>query len=116
MSDSNAITVIEEKKLLMALGMGARARKLIFGVPMICDSLRHGGQSMPRLVFAASDISENTKKRIMDRCAFYHVRLVMLPCGGEALAEAVGKSAPLAAVAVSDDGICRLTEQYVRFG
>ena len=62
-------TVIDEKKLLMALGMCARARQLIMGIPMICDAMRRGGAGAPATVFVASGLSENSRKRITDRTA-----------------------------------------------
>ena len=34
-----------EKKLLGALGLCARARKLVFGVPMICEAMKSGGKN-----------------------------------------------------------------------
>ena len=37
---------INEKKLLGALGLCSRARKLIFGVPMICEAMRGGGKNI----------------------------------------------------------------------
>ena len=93
-------------KTLNALGLSARARGLILGTPMICDALQ--SPRKPRLVVCASDNSENTAKRLSDRCAFYGVPTVMLECDGERLAHAVGKTARLAAVAVSDENLCRL--------
>ena len=94
-------------KTLNALGLCARARKLIFGSPMICEALR-AKKNKPLLVLCANDSSENTAKRLRDRCAFYEVRMETLECNGEALAKAVGKTGKLSAVAVSDENLCRL--------
>jgi ribosomal protein L7Ae-like RNA K-turn-binding protein len=113
MSDA---VVTDEKKLLFALGLCARARKLTFGVPMICEALKKGGAEAPKLVFEASDTSENTHKRISDRCSFYNVRIVRLDADGATLALAVGKRSSVGAVAVKDEQMCRLTEQYIRLG
>ena len=93
-------------KTLNALGLCARARKLIFGTPMICEALR--SKQKPLLVLCAADNSENTAKRLRDRCAFYAVETIVLDCDGEMLARALGKSGKLAAVAVSDENLCRL--------
>ena len=93
-------------KTLRALGLCARARGLVFGTPMICEALQ--GKVKPAMVLCAEDNSENTAKRLSDRTAFYQVPLVVLPCGGEELAHAVGKSGKLAAVAVCDENLCRL--------
>ena len=105
-----------EKKLLGSLGLCARAGKLIFGVPMICDAMRRGGVGTPRIVLEASDTSENTHKRLSDKCAFYGTRHVRLSADGDTLARTVGKSSAIAAVAIADAEFCNLAEQYLRFG
>ena len=83
---------------------------------MICDAMRSGGKNAPRLVFEASDTSENTHKRLSDKCAFYSTRHVRLTADGDTLAKIVGKSSTIAAVAIADAELCRLAEQYLRFG
>ena len=103
----------DEKKLLSSLGLCARAGKLIFGVPMICEALRGGGKKMPLLVFEAADTSENTHKKIADKTAFYGVRTVRLQCDGATLASALGKTASLAAVAIKDKDMCKIVEKYI---
>ncbi len=99
-----------EQKVLSSLGLCARAGKLIFGVPMICEAMRRGGANAPRIVLEAADTSENTHKKISDKCNYYQVRQVRLSCDGATLAEALGKTSSLAAVAVSDRELCRLME------
>ena len=102
-----------EAKLLGALGLCARARKLIFGVPMICDALRKGGKDFPIIIFEASDTSENTHKRIADKSAYYKVRTVRMDCDGATLALALGKTSSLAAVAITDVQMARMVEKYI---
>ena len=109
------IVITDEARLLSAIGMGKRAGALTVGVPMICDAMKNGGAKAPRIVFEASDCSENTHKRISDRCGFYGVKRIRLECDGMALAAALGKSSPVAAVAVTDENICRLAEKYIRY-
>lgn len=96
----------DKEGVLHALGLCARAGKLITGVPMICDAMRAG--KLPFLVVAASDNAKNSEKRLGDKCAYYGVRLCTLDADGETLARAVGKTARLAAVAVTDENLCRL--------
>ncbi len=93
-------------KTLAALGICAKARRLVFGTPMVCEAL--GSRHKPYLVLAAGDNSGNTAKRLADRCAYYGVTLVCLAADGEALAHAVGKTGRVAAVAVTDEQLCRL--------
>ncbi len=102
----------EGQKLLGNLGLCARAGKLIFGVPMICDELRRrGGDTL--LVLEAADTSENTHKRISDKTKSYGARHVRLPIDGETLAAAVGKTSFLGAVAVTDPSMRGLIEKYL---
>lgn len=90
-----------------------KAGKAVCGVPMICDAMRRGGASAPMLVLEASDTSENTHKKITDKCSFYKVRHVRLGCTCDALAAALGKGAPIGAVAVTDAGLLSLVEKYI---
>ena len=99
------------ESLLRALGLCAKARGLIFGVPMICDAL--AGKQPPYLVLSADDNAENSAKRLRDKCAFYSVRLAICDVSGEELAHAVGKTGHLAAVAVTDANLCRLVEKQI---
>lgn len=91
---------------LHALGLCARARALILGTPMVCEAMRTAKK--PRLVLVASDASENTRKRLNDKCAFYGVTQIALPLTSADLAHAVGKASGLAAVGLTDEHLCRL--------
>ena len=102
-----------EKKLLSSLGLCARAGKLIFGVPMICEALRKGGIAKPVLIIEASDASDGTHKKIADKAAFYQVRVVRINCDGATLASALGKTSSLAAVAVKDKNMCNMVDKYI---
>ena len=104
---------LNEKKLLSSLGLCARAGKLIFGVPMICEAMRRGGAGAPSIVLEASDTSENTHKKIFDKCMFYQIKQVRLSCDGATLASALGKTSSLAAVAVADPSFCTLIESVL---
>ncbi len=90
----------EGRQLLFALGLCAKAGKLICGTPMICEALR--GKARPQLVLTAADNSPNTAKRLRDKCAFYRVELFQTALSGESLAHAVGKTGHVAALAVTD--------------
>lgn len=100
------------KRLLSTLGLCVRAGKVIFGVPMICESLRRGGANAPCLVLEASDTSDNTSKRISDKCKHYQVKHVRLSCDGVTLARALGKTSSLAAVGLTDPKMMAVLEQY----
>ena len=94
------------QKTLSALGLCAKARALIVGTPMVCDSLR--GSKKPQAVLAACDNSENTAKKLSDKCTYWGVPLVAIEADGDTLAAAIGKQSRVAAVAITDENLCRL--------
>lgn len=101
-----------ESKCLSTLGLCARAGKLAVGTPQICEVLRgHPGRIV--LVLEAGDTSENTHKRLTDRCAFYRTEYVRLPVTAEALGRAVGKTHPVAAVGVTDPQLVRALRPHL---
>ncbi len=102
------MTELEIKKLLTTLGLCAKARKLIYGTDQICDMLRAGKPVF--MIVEASDTSENTHKRLTDRAAFYGVRLVKIAADTVMLGESVGKRTAVAAVGITDEGLCRAVE------
>ena len=99
MSDQN-------RALLFSLGLCAKAGKLIYGVPMVCEALKK--QKSVVAVFSAADNSPNSAKRLSDRCTFYGVPLYTLSVDGDTLSSAVGKSGRLAALAVTDSNLAAL--------
>ena len=107
----------KEEKILSVLGLSARSRSLVMGVPQICEALGKDGKrktgKYPLIVFEASDTSENTHKRISDKCGYYNVKHVRLATDGETLAKRLGKSSMLAAVAITDENLCRLAEKHI---
>ena len=97
---------MENEKTIHALGICAKARRLICGTPQVCDALR--GQKKPCLVLEAAGNSENTAKRIADKCAYYQVELIRLQIDGNALSSAIGKSGRVAVVAITDENLSHL--------
>ena len=97
----------DEKKLLGMLGLCRRAGKLIIGTPMVCEYISNAkktdGDTV--MVIEASDTSDNTHKKITDKCKFYNVRHIRIETDAETLGGALGKSA-VAAVAVTDKDMC----------
>ena len=101
----------DENKLLGIVGICRRAGKAVIGTPMICEHLRKkgiskGGDDCEIIVLEASDTSDNTHKKLKDKCIYYNVKHIRLSSTCEMLGRAVGKSA-VAAVAVADRNFCR---------
>ena len=117
MSNSKEIQSLADaerlKKLLSSLGLCAKAGKIIFGVPMICEALKCGKGGVPVLIIEASDTSEGTHKKIVDKSSFYQVKTVRIDCDGATLASALGKTSSLAAVAIKDKEMCKIVEKYI---
>jgi len=94
-------------KLKTTIGLAAKAGKVVAGTPLICESLRAKGSRKPIVVLLGNDCSENTLKKLTDKCAFYEVQRVMLPISMSELSDAVGKRSVVAAVAITDEGLAR---------
>ena len=92
--------------LLGAIGLCRKAGKLIVGTEAVCAALREGKK--PCGVLVADDASENTSKRLADKCKTYAAPLLKISASGEELAAAIGKSAKTAAVAVTDENLWQL--------
>lgn len=86
-------------KYLSILGLAAKAGKVISG-GMMTEKMIQNGRAV--LVLAASDASENTKKKFTDLCRNYAVPL-FFPEAREVLGHAVGKDFR-ASLAVTDQG------------
>ena len=84
------------------IGIARKAGHLVIGTPAVCDALRRVKDGA---VFTANDISDGTRKRIADKCAFYGAQMYCLPTGGAELAHAVGKTGAVAAVMITDAGL-----------
>lgn len=98
-------------RLLGAIGLCRKAGKMICGVPLICTEMRKKGQI--HAVLAAADASDNTKKKLNDKCKFYGVPLIFLPYTAEQLAAAVGKDAPIGAVAITDERLMQSVRNHL---
>ena len=103
----------EPKKFLSTLGLCVRAGKVIFGVPQICEAMRKGGKNSPVIVFEAADTSENTHKRISDKCTYYNIEHRVISASASALGAALGRSGLLAAVGITDENLKRAVEKQL---
>ena len=109
--------MIDEKGILQMVGLCRKAGKAVIGTDMVCDHLRarsekrgdrnnkNAGET-ELLVLEGADTSENTHKKISDKCVYYNVKHIKLTSSCEALGKAVGKRAT-AAVAIADASFCR---------
>ena len=92
------------KQLLFSIGLARKAGKVIVGTDAVCDEIR---KKQIIMVLYASDISDNTQKRISDCCAYYNVKLYPCDLTKDALGHAIGK--PYAAcIGISDENLSEL--------
>ena len=87
------------------LGLCLKAGYAVCGTELVCNALKNA-KNPPLLVLEASDTSDNTHKKITDKCTYYKARHVRINATCEALGRAVGKST-VAAVATADENFCR---------
>ena len=61
------------QKALSALGLCKKAGGAVYGTEIVCDEMRKTQNLL--LVIAPEDNSENTKKKLADKCGFYRIAL-----------------------------------------
>ena len=111
--ETSATNKNDEKALLSVIGLCRGAGRAIIGVDMICEALKKRGMDTEKenvIVIEASDTSDNTHKRITDRCAYYKARYVRIDSDCNALGKAVGKGA-VGAVMINDASFCRAIDK-----
>lgn len=96
-----------EKKLLGAVGLAARARKCITGTEICVDYMRAG---KGKLLVVASDISENTRKKLVKTAVFHKIPYTEPGIDKGSLAKAAGKKSDAAAVLINDSGFVKIIE------
>ena len=94
-------------RILSALSLCARARRLVVGTPMVCEAMRKGGKTPVMAVLEASDTSDNTHNKLVSKCTYYQIPLYRLTADTARLAHAVGKTGAVAAVGVTDENFCK---------
>ncbi len=91
---------INKKKLLGMLGLASRARKLITGTERVTDCIR--SKKNVFVVIIASDVSNNTLKRLVNCCEYYNAEYYRPNLTSEEIAHAVGKISNISSVAIVD--------------
>lgn len=88
-------------KVVGTLGMAMRASMLSTGDAVLNDVRSKNA----KLVVIAEDASDNTKKKIIDKCQFYGVDYVFIESSA-VLSHAIGKANRMA-VAVREEGFAK---------
>ena len=91
-----------ETKIYQLLGLAARARKLTTGEELVVSDIR---AKRAKLVILSNDASDNTKKKVSDKCNSYNVEKRAFG-NREALGHAIGKESRVV-LAVMDSGFAK---------
>ncbi len=98
----------DRERLMAAIGLCARARKLVAGTPLVCEALRKGGRTPILAVIEAGDTSANTHDKLTSKCAFYRTPHYRIEATTAELGRAIGKAGVVAAVGVTDPHLFEL--------
>ena len=98
-----------EQRLRGMLGFAMRAGKVVIGTDAVCTAMRT--KNPPKIVVVASDVSENTLKKISTKCEFYKIKSVQLNIGADELGDLLGKTYSPAAVGITDDGFAEQVDR-----
>ena len=100
------------KQLLFSIGLARKAGKLVSGTDFVCDAIRN---KKIFLVVCSESVSDNTRKKISDCCAYYHTDLRFADVSKEALGKAIGKTFT-ACVGVADKNLSELISRNINRG
>jgi ribosomal protein L7Ae-like RNA K-turn-binding protein len=90
------------------LGLANRARKLVTGEELVIKGIQKRQIS---LVILSQDVSENTFKKITDKCKTNHVKWVQFG-DRNLLGQAIGKG-PRVVIGVTDSGFSAKLQQLI---
>ena len=102
---------LQKKKLLGMLGLASRARKIITGTELVCDSVR--SKKKVYAVVIASDVSDNTLKKLVNCCEYYKTEYYRPNLTREEIAHAVGKLSDVSSVAIVDQNFSDAIKKLV---
>jgi ribosomal protein L7Ae-like RNA K-turn-binding protein len=90
------------------LGLAARAGKVISGEELVVKSIQ---KQNAKIVLLSKDASDNTKKKVMDKCLFYNIDIVWID-DRSVLGKAIGKEQRVV-VAVNDQGFSKRLKELL---
>ena len=99
---------MDKEKVLNLLGLAMRAGKLVSGEELTLRDIRN---STTKFTFVALDASENTKKKIKDKCSYYQI-----PCDDSfsqsELSQAIGRTRMT--IGVNDQGFAKKLGELIK--
>lgn len=87
---------------MQLLGLATRARKVVSGEELVVKEIQ---KQRAKLVLIANDAAQNSRKKIQDKCTYYHVEYHFFGNRYE-LGHAMGKESRVA-LAITDGGFAK---------
>ena len=84
------------------LGFAMRAGKLVIGTELVCRSMAKRGRDSVKLVLVSSSASAGTKKKLLTKCEFYKLSVIVISMDSSELGRLLGKTYAPSAVAITD--------------
>ena len=100
---------MNSQRILSLLGLCYKAGKLAAGETR-CESAVRAGEA--KLVLVTGDASGNTKKKFVNRCAYYKVPLITMPLTKAVFGTALGKEERSCA-AVCEEGFAKSIQKWL---
>ena len=97
-----------QEKILGAVGLAAKARKLTTGTEMCVEYMRAG---KGKLLIAASDISENTRKKLVKTATYHKIPYMLSDIKKAHLSKAIGKISESSAILLTDEGFVKIIQK-----
>ena len=95
-------------KVLSTLGMCACARKISYGETL----LKEIKNKKVYFVIVASDASDNSKKRLIDKCNFYKCEYTVI-LDKESISKAIGRIDLVSAVGIKDFNLVKKLKENI---
>ena len=95
-----------KREALLALGLCKKAGKLTVGTPLVCRAI--ASKNPPALAIVSAEASDNTNKRLYDKCKFYSIPIYELSAGTDEISAALGGEAHVAVCAIGERGLAQL--------
>ena len=93
-----------KQRLSGMLGFATRAGKIIVGTDLVCKAMAQG---KVKLTVVSGEASDSTKKKLTVKSEFYGIKFLIADLDTEELGKVIGKSASVAAVAVTEEMFAR---------
>lgn len=97
----------QKEKALNLLGMAMKAGKIVSGESLTLKEIQ---SQRAKIVILATDASENTKKKFLDKCKYYDIPIVS-NFTKDQISRSIGKNR--AVCAVSDKGFSAKLQEYL---